>query len=522
MEGNSEEDYLDSLLDSVSVIKDDVVEDELYDEETNELIGALNDIMESVGDSALDGESLGTGADEAAAESIYGGDTMADSAIEELIGAGDPAVSELVLDDELKALLGDDSQSADVQMAAGEGLTPEQTNRLSQMDLEKALAQSEGMLGNLSDDEEEAFSLDSAIENGGLWGENAQAIEDISADLEVAAAEDLEKDEKGKGSFFSRLFKKKKKGGESGEKQEPKAKKEKKTKKQKKKQQPENEPESAADENEHVLNQLFDEQGELIENETKPVKKKSFFSNLMDTIKEEDEDEPEPPKEKKPKKSKKSKDNKGEDETEEGQKKGKKAKKAKKQKAPKPQKPKREKKPKEPPKPSEMMKVSKAGVIIMLAVIVGICGFAYVGTNTYHYKNSVDSAMEYLLAGNYEKAFSQIDGLKLRTEEDKMLYKQITVIMYVEKNYKSFLNLRKLGMEYDALDSLIHGVARYYEFRETGEELAVLGDMDAVKSKIVTALEQDYGISEALALTYSEIEDPIQYYYIISSYGGQN
>ena len=49
MEKKNEEDYLDSLLDSVSVIKDDNIEQELFDEDTNDLIGRLNNIMQDVG-----------------------------------------------------------------------------------------------------------------------------------------------------------------------------------------------------------------------------------------------------------------------------------------------------------------------------------------------------------------------------------------------------------------------------------------------------------------------------------------
>lgn len=496
MEGSSEEDYLDSLLDSVSVVKDDVVEDELFDEETNELIGALNDIMESVeGMKTDDSEMISEEAivpDEPAADSEEG--AVAESDKEE--NAQIPQLSELVLDDDLKELLGEGeetTQSPQIQ----ESLTKEQEERLSQMDAESLLREEDKPQEAM----EESLSLEGAIENGGLWEGNGEALDDIPEDLDaLIAMERGEKPKKGLKALLQKLF------GRKTEKKEKKPQEPKKAEVRKEDEQPARE-----DENAEVLSQVFDDQGELIENEKKKVKKKNFFTNFLEKLNEDDDEEEDlslekvvekkPRKEKKPPKEKKPKE--------------------KKPKKPKPAKPKKEKKPKPPVKPSEMIRISKAGILIMLIFIVGVSGFAYFGINTYAYNNNIMAATEYLVSGNYGRAYTMIDGLKLKTEADELLYKQITVIMYVDKKYDSFVNYRKLGMEYEALDSLIQGIARYYEFRETGEELGVLKDMDNVKAKIVLALDQNYGISEALALTYSEIEDVVQYYYIISSYGGQ-
>lgn len=494
MEGNNEEDYLDSLLDSVSVVKDDVVEDELFDGDTNELIGKLNEIMGSSLDDLKEEKTSENSTEDNEAIS-----TQAETNTEE---QGASELTDLVMDDELKALLG--VEPVEEQKTEGEeGLTPQQEQRLSEMDMEHQEAM----------DEEQTAETEAAdrnpFENDSDWKEDADGLDELPDDIDSYMEGVNKETPKGLKGFFAKLFGKSK---NSSKKKKPKKKKEKKQKGKKvQEQEPSTEQESSSDENEKLLNEVFDENGELLD-EKKPAKKKSFLVILFNKLNSDDEDDeleviPEKPKKEKKEKKKKEK-----------------PKKAKKPKAQKPKKVKKEKpkKEKKPVRPSELVTVKPVGVIIMLVIIAGVCGFTYFGINAYYYKRQINTATEYLVDGKYDSAFSQIEGVKFKTEDDKLLYEQIATIMFVEKQYQSYINYQKLGMEYEALDSLIKGVAKYYAFREQGNELGVLGDMDSVKAEIVSELEQNYGISEALALTYSEIEDVVQYYYIISSYGGQS
>lgn len=514
MEGNNEEDYLDSLLDSVSVIKDDVVDDEFFDEDTNELIGKLNDIMNEVNDNDISEKS--NSIIDSEDESQY-----AQTSNETQPDMSDVSVQDLDIDDELKELLsqGDNEETNNKEGNSSE-LSQEDVERLAQLDLEHGMVQSD-----VSDVNEAENALDefAGIDNipdltDAFLSQNDlsdNSLDNLPDDLDTLIAE--EKGE-GKKGFFSFLFSGKKKKDKK-QKKNKKGKKGKKENSRKNVSDNEDDIEDSTDENARVLNEVFDENGELLEEGRAPVKK-SFFSfasgdkgesgkkSSKDDDTEEEAPESKKKKEKKPKKQKEKKPPKK-----------KKEKKPKKQKAKKPPKPKKEK---VPPKPSELVKISLLEVIIMLIFIVGIPAFIYISITAFNYKNNIETATAYLLEDNYDKAFECIEGLELKNDEDKTLYKQIASIMFVKKQYNSYYNYKKLGMEYEALDALIKGIQRFEEFRADGEELGVIDDMTSVRNDIIYILESEYGINEALAVTYSEIEDYIQYYYIVNSYGGHN
>lgn len=483
MEGNKEEDYLDSLLDSVSTIKDDVVEDELFEEDNNELINMLNGIMAEV--------------DEEPEE-----DKTDSGILEDWPNQTEDAAesSDLFLDDDMKDLLGEHAED-DFQP---KGLSEEEVRRLSQMDEEHEEDTPDLSVNEASEQEDIENPLQTDILLDAMTGLDEEPDETSDKN---ESKENKEKEKKGFSGFFKSLFAPKKKNNAK---------------------QDEEKQDDGKDENERLLNEVFDENGELIE-ENQQKGKKSFFSSIFqkkndsDSKKEKaakaaepDEDEIEELEEQQRREQREKKRQERKE-----KKKEKKLKKEKKpKKPPKPAKPKKPKKEKVPPKPSELVKFSSVGVVIMVIIIAFISVFAYVGINRYSYNNGIAQAEENLILHNYNKAYDSIKGIHPLTEEDKLLSRQITVIMYVQKQYNSYGNYKKLGMEYEALDALIKGVGKYYDFLDEGRELGVDGDLTAVKDMIVTVLEEHYGISENLAETYARIEDVIQYYYIISSYGG--
>ncbi len=274
-------------------------------------------------------------------------------------------------------------------------------------------------------------------------------------------------------------------------------------------------------ENQQVLDELFDENGELLGKEKK-VKKKGLFSkskknNEVETpiagggepIPEmgdipELEDIPELGKKEKKKKEKKKKEPK--------------EKKVKEKKPKKPKQPKI-KKEKAPVNPSELISIKPVVIIIMLVIIVGITGYVYFFIHSFSYEQALDQATYYLVDKKYQLAYEAIAGIEPKNEEDTALKEQITTIMYVQKQYNSYERYLKMKLSFEALDSLIKGIKEYDVYYGKAEELGVSGDLDNVKELILTALRQ-YGISEAMARSYGAITDYEQYVYILESYGG--
>ncbi len=198
----------------------------------------------------------------------------------------------------------------------------------------------------------------------------------------------------------------------------------------------------------------------------------------------------------------------------------KKKKKEKKKKEPKPKKPKapKVKKEKRPPLPSELVKVTPGTFIGMIITIVVIVGTVYVGTKLVSYNITVNQAKEHFYNGKFDQAFDAISGINIK-DSDKDTYYGIRAVASVYVDYTSYINYKKVGMNFEALDSLIKGLLHYDEYYSEAEKYDVLVQYDDVKQIILTELSK-YGISEDDAIRYSNLESEQQYKEILSDIGG--
>lgn len=199
----------------------------------------------------------------------------------------------------------------------------------------------------------------------------------------------------------------------------------------------------------------------------------------------------------------------------------KKPKKEKKKKEPKPKKPKKEKvkKEKKAPKPSELVKVTPKtflGIIIFAVVITVVVIF---GTKIVNYSVSVKHAIDHFNNGKYDQAYDSIAGLEVK-DKDKDTYYKIRTVASVYVDYTSYVNYRQLGMNVEALDSLIKGLGHYDDYYADAEKYDVVAQYDGVKTAIIAALAQ-YGVSEDDARYYAGLESEQQYEEILNNIGGK-
>ncbi len=280
--------------------------------------------------------------------------------------------------------------------------------------------------------------------------------------------------------------------------------------------------------------------------EDKPSLLVKIFGNVKKD--EADRPKPEPPKEDS-KKAKKKKGKKGEEaETEEGEegkedKKGKKGKKDKKDKKGKKGKQqaeaeegddgkrrrasdeedeeqgkdkKKEKKAKKEKKVKEVVaeveeyegEINKIGAAIVLIFFSLVCAAIIIGTNMFSYSSSVKSASKYLENKKYVLAYNELSGEEIK-DEDKELFNKIQTIMFVNKEYQSYVNFTLLKMYPDALDSLLKGIKKYDEYKNS--DLGITEDLDSIKENIITALKDTFEMNESEARTIIKIEDKEKY-----------
>lgn len=305
----------------------------------------------------------------------------------------------------------------------------------------------------------------------------------------------------------------------------------------KKHQEEEHEGEEPKDENEKLLQEMYGddiEDGELLED--KNHKGKGPFAKLAENLRarrakaaEEDRLEEEAIEaeaaEKKRKKEEKKQAAKAKKDAAKNDR-ADKAKKAKEKKAAKPKKekkakPKKEKKPKAPVDPKDILKIKPLSVVMLLMFVAGFVIMVQLFSGLFDYSNNISRAKEFMQNGNYTSAYDIVHGMSL-SKADSNIQNQLDVIMLVERQYESYENYRKLGMNVDALNALIKGLVQYNTYKEQGESLGVIEPMNQYRQAILEKLLSDYKIDEKLANDLVTLfgSDFTKYYRSIETYGG--
>lgn len=280
------------------------------------------------------------------------------------------------------------------------------------------------------------------------------------------------------------------------------------------------------DENEQLLKEMYGDGKEEQPLDQMAAPKKGFFARLKFRFaqmkkKNEEEDRIEQEAEEQELAEKQKKKEEKQSAAEEKKAAVKEQKAAKKQQKPqKEKKEKKEKKPKPAPKPGDVLKFKPKSMLLFITFVAGIIVLITVLNMGVHYNAAVGNAKAYMENRNYEKAYEALSGVKLN-KKDEMLYKQSSVIMYVERQYVSCQNYLKMGLRTEALNALVKGIERYDAYYNEAKELGVGDRVTEVKNSIVQALQENFRVSEAEARSLAGMsnENFTQYYQKIEAYG---
>ena len=149
--------------------------------------------------------------------------------------------------------------------------------------------------------------------------------------------------------------------------------------------------------------------------------------------------------------------------------------------------------------------------LALLFTIVAASGILLWAISSFNYRRiSKKDAMIYFSADQYELAYEKLAGLEPRKSEE-VFFEQVRTVMYVQKQYDSYLNYYNIGMKEEALDALFKGIDKYDKYYETADDLGILDDMNKVLDKIYTALEETYNLSQENADAIANIVDSADY-----------
>lgn len=183
-------------------------------------------------------------------------------------------------------------------------------------------------------------------------------------------------------------------------------------------------------------------------------------------------------------------------------------------------KPKKEKKTKEPPKPGDILKIKPVSLIMLVFFVAGVVVLVCMLNSALYYNTNSSQAKTYYNNGEYAKAYSKLNGMKLNSN-DKTLYEQASTIMYVRRQYDSYNNYMSLNMKTEALNALIKGIDRYNTYRSSAQELGIDDKFKAEYQNVIDALQNTFKISEAQGISLADMSnsDFTNYYLKIKEYG---
>ena len=165
----------------------------------------------------------------------------------------------------------------------------------------------------------------------------------------------------------------------------------------------------------------------------------------------------------------------------------------------------------EPVKP-----LNKPAVVFIFTLFLGGTFLFYLGMNNFNYTQAIQKATDYFDNQKYHKAYDEIKGVEVK-EKDQDLKDRIYTVMYVERLYESYQNNIELNRQKKALDSLLRGVDKYYEYYDEAQKLGIVDDLNYSFAQIQTALQDHYGITVEQAAAINQL-DSYEYVQTVDQY----
>ncbi|MBR5420853.1 MAG: hypothetical protein IK115_06880, partial [Lachnospiraceae bacterium] len=253
-------------------------------------------------------------------------------------------------------------------------------------------------------------------------------------------------------------------------------------------------------------------EGEEGAEKPKKEKKPGFFAKLFEllTAEAEGDEERDAPKEAgQTKLSDENADILSEIDAEKDKDKGKKKKKEKPPKEKK-EKPKKEKKPPKPKKekpeePADTKRIPKKYIMRTVMLAFSILVALMVVTMYMPSLMNMQEARDAYYNDDYKTAFLSLYGKDLN-ESDQLIYRRSRLLVMLDRKYESYEHYMNMNMPSEALDALLQGLKRCDELEREAQELEVTAEALQIRIKILSALQNTFGLSEAQAeetLSYS-------------------
>lgn len=154
--------------------------------------------------------------------------------------------------------------------------------------------------------------------------------------------------------------------------------------------------------------------------------------------------------------------------------------------------------------------INPAGAAVVMIFFGVFCIAVVLGAYLFSYNSSVRGAESSFEEEDYRSAYEAVAGVEV-SESKEELKDKVRICMQLQQELDSYENYYKMKMYLEALDSLIKGVRHYDENKAAADKYEILHQYDALEDKIVAALYDEFGVTQAQAGEIIELEDQVQY-----------
>ena len=180
-------------------------------------------------------------------------------------------------------------------------------------------------------------------------------------------------------------------------------------------------------------------------------------------------------------------------------------------KAAKPKKTKKEKPPKDGKSENHNRKPFPKKLIFMVVLLaLTIFGGIYLLTSQVPRLKALGNARNAFYNHDYKEAYEAFYGYDLK-EKDQVLYNQAYSILKIQQRLDAYESYHSFGMEREALDALIQGVAQYEELYAYAQTNGAADEISTLYQEILNTLRDVYGIDEETAIDIAQEEDDLCY-----------
>lgn len=110
----------------------------------------------------------------------------------------------------------------------------------------------------------------------------------------------------------------------------------------------------------------------------------------------------------------------------------------------------------------------------------------------------------------YKDAYIEFYGYKL-SESDELIFNRLDTILRLQRKYEAYLNYKKMGKEKESLDALLIGIEKYQLLADKATTLEVKNECDAIYAQILSALQEDFQLTEEDAMGFLAYKEPYIY-----------